>query len=220
MVRLLHWINYTYDVTGYLHWGWCAWPKGNPFGTPSERLPPGDCNTVYPGPDGPLNSLRWETQRDSLEDFEYLWLLTDRMRAVKEKLGDAARDFDPAERSKEFCRRLIHDFADVEADSKLIGETRKAIAAEIIAAGQDPPVILTTRPPEWMELVPGPIAVEIHGAVQPGTVIQGGNVQIEPNGRFRGLAFLSGKRNSIELTVKKDGKEKKLVRRFRVRGAE
>ncbi|NOZ24061.1 MAG: DUF4091 domain-containing protein [Planctomycetes bacterium] len=138
MVRLLHWINYAYDVQGYLHWGWCAWPKGNPFGAPLEKLPPGDSNVVYPGPAGPLSSLRWDTQRDSLEDFEYLWLLTERMKNVKAKLGNVAVEFDPAEQSKAFCRRLIHDFADVESDPKMIRETRMELAQEIIAAGQDP----------------------------------------------------------------------------------
>ncbi|NOZ24062.1 MAG: hypothetical protein GXP25_23535 [Planctomycetes bacterium] len=81
-------------------------------------------------------------------------------------------------------------------------------------------MIFSTRPPAWSELVPGPIAVEIHGAVLPGTEITGANVQIEPTGRFRGLAFLSGKKDRIELTFKKGGKEKKLVRRFRIRTGE
>jgi len=220
MVRLLHWINYTYDITGYLHWGWCAWPKGDPFGTPSDRLPPGDCNVVYPGPEGPLSSLRWEAQRDSLEDFEYLWLLADRLKKAKATLGEGAAEFDPSERSKEFCRRLIHDFADVECNAERIRAVRKQLAEEIVAVEQEPPVILTTRPAESVELVPGPIAVEIHGAVQPGTTIEGAKVQIEPNGRFRGLAFLRAGRSTIELTVKKGGKEKKLVRRFRVRSKE
>ncbi|MEW6357207.1 MAG: glycoside hydrolase domain-containing protein [Planctomycetota bacterium] len=217
MVRVLHWINYAYDVQGYLHWGWCAWPKDNPFGAPSDKLPPGDCNVVYPGPDGPMSSLRWDAQRDSLEDFEYLWLLTERMKNVKAKLGSVALEFDPAEQSRAFCRRLIRDFADVETDPNVLRETRKELAEEIIAAEQDPPVIFSTRPSAWSELVPGPIAVEIHGAVLPGTEIGGANVQIEPSGRFRGLASPRAGHEKIELTFKKDGKEKKLARRFRIR---
>ncbi|MCX6898108.1 MAG: DUF4091 domain-containing protein [Verrucomicrobia bacterium] len=219
MVRLIHWLNAAYDLAGYLHWGWCAWKSDDPFGAPPDTLPPGDTHTVYPGPDGPLNSLRWEAQRDSLEDFEYLWLLTQRMKDVKQKLGKVAAEFDPAERGKDFCRRLVRDFADVTSDPREIEETRRALAAEIIAAPQEPLVMWTTRPAEWSELVPGPIAVEVHGAVQPGTTIKGLNVVIEPSGRFRGVTHLSAKHSKIELTFTRDGATKTLVRQFRVRTA-
>ena len=216
MVRMLHWLNYAYGIEGFLHWGWCAWPAEDPFDAPSERLPPGDCNTVYPGPDGPLDSLRWEAQRDSLEDFEYLWLLTQRMAGVKEKLGAAASEFDPAERSLDFCRRLVRDFADVESDPGVIRAVRDELAEEIVAADQEPLVLLSTRPQEGSLLVPGPIMVEIHGAVRPGTSVTGAKVYVEPDGRFRGLVSVSAKAPWIALTVSRDDKEKALTRTFRV----
>jgi len=220
MVRLLHWINCAYDLKGYLHWGLAFWPE-DPFGPPPERLPPGDTHVIYPGPDGPLNSMRWEVQRDSLEDYEYLYLLTQRMKETAEALGPAAQSFDPAERSKEFCKRLIRSFADVRDDPALIQAVRKELAAEIIAAGQEPPVILTTRPVEGTELVPGPIVVEVHGAVLPGTEIKGNcTVQVEKNGRFRGSKNMSSADPVIRLTFTRGGKSKEMVRRFPVRGAE
>jgi hypothetical protein len=219
MVRLIHWLNAAYDLGGYLHWGWCAWKQDDPFGTPPDTMPPGDTHTVYPGPDGPLNSLRWEAQRDSLEDFEYLWLLTERMKDVKRKLGKAAAEFDPAGRSKDFCRRLVRDFADVTSDPAEIEAARRDLAAEIIAVNQEPLVMWTTRPAEWSEVVPGPVAVEVHGVLQPGTTIKGLNVTIEPTGRFRGVTHLSAKQPTITLTFTRDGKSKTMVRQFRVRTA-
>jgi hypothetical protein len=219
-VRVLHWLNYAYGLDGYLHWGWCAWPADNPFGPPPENLPPGDCNAVYPGPDGPLNSLRWETQRDSLEDFEYLWLLTERTKAVQARLGAAAVEFDPAERGQELCRGLVRDFADVESDPATIHATRRVVAEEIVALDQEPLALLSTRPTEGVELVPGPVTVEVHGAVEPGTAIRGAEVHLEPSGRFRGIAFLSAAHPRITLTFSRDGKEKTLIRSFRVRTAQ
>ncbi|MGI6295611.1 MAG: glycoside hydrolase domain-containing protein [Armatimonadota bacterium] len=81
--RLLHWLNYKYDVTGYLHWGLTTW-RGDPFTNmePAWRenayLPPGDDHLVYPGPLGPLSSIRWEAMRDGIEDYEMLKLLEKR----------------------------------------------------------------------------------------------------------------------------------------------
>ena len=58
--RLLHWINFTYGITGYLHWGYNQWTDDNPI-THTTRphggppyLPAGDPWIVYPGTDGPL----------------------------------------------------------------------------------------------------------------------------------------------------------------------
>jgi len=77
--RILHWLNWRYRLTGYLHWGLNFWTE-DPFGEDRirEDLPPGDCWIVYPGPDGPLDSLRWEQMREGLQDFELLWLLGQR----------------------------------------------------------------------------------------------------------------------------------------------
>ena len=77
--RILHWINWRYRLTGYLHWGLNFWTD-KPFEEDRirEDLPPGDCWIVYPGKDGPLDSLRWEQMREGLQDFELLWLLGQR----------------------------------------------------------------------------------------------------------------------------------------------
>lgn len=79
--RLLHWLNWRYQLPGYLHWGLNYWTD-DPFHNDRIRddLPPGDCWIVYPGADGPLDSLRWEQMREGLQDFELLWLLNQRER--------------------------------------------------------------------------------------------------------------------------------------------
>lgn len=82
--RLLHWINYRYGVTGYLHWGYNQWAEESPF-THTTRphpgppyLPAGDPWIVYPGKDGPLDSIRFEAMRDGIADHEMLSLLGER----------------------------------------------------------------------------------------------------------------------------------------------
>lgn len=83
--RLLHWLNFRYGATGYLHWGWNHWAMVSP--SPFEKttyqqpggsfLPAGDCFIVYPAPDGGvLDSIRWETMRDGIADYELLSMLS------------------------------------------------------------------------------------------------------------------------------------------------
>ncbi len=76
--RLLHWINFRYDIPGYLHWGFNFW-RGNPFeettGVIVESgnvLPGGDAWIVYPGYRKLLSSIRLEAMRDGIADFELL----------------------------------------------------------------------------------------------------------------------------------------------------
>lgn len=76
--RLLHWINFSYGITGYLHWGYNHWTSDNPI-THTTRphggppyLPAGDPWIVYPGTNGPLDSIRFEAMRDGIADHELL----------------------------------------------------------------------------------------------------------------------------------------------------
>lgn len=79
-VRLLHWVNFKYDLPGYLHWGFNYW-QADPFKDlepnwgGSQFLPPGDSHIVYPGKRGPMSSIRLEAMRDGIEDYELLRLL-------------------------------------------------------------------------------------------------------------------------------------------------
>jgi len=51
-------------------------------------LPDGDGQIICAGPDGPLSTIRLENIRDGLEDYEYWWLLRDRVAGVRESRGD------------------------------------------------------------------------------------------------------------------------------------
>jgi uncharacterized protein (DUF302 family) len=91
--RLLHWINYRYGITGYLHWGYNHWTSDSPF-THTTRahpgppyLPAGDAWIVYPGPEGPLDSIRFEAMRDGIADHELLSLLAGKDPSSAERLA-------------------------------------------------------------------------------------------------------------------------------------
>ncbi len=100
-MRLLHWINYRYGATGYLHWGYNhGWGK-NPFKHTTRKhtfpdyLPAGDMCIVYPGKDGPLDSIRHEAMRDGIVDHELLSMLAERDPAASKRLAEKhILDFD------------------------------------------------------------------------------------------------------------------------------
>ncbi|MBO9620401.1 MAG: DUF4091 domain-containing protein [Niabella sp.] len=77
--RYLHWINFKYGATGYLHWGLNYWGGRDPLRDDASRdagkLPAGDANIVYPGYKKLYTSIRFEAMRDGIYDYELLKML-------------------------------------------------------------------------------------------------------------------------------------------------
>ena len=84
-IRMSGWLFYRFGVAGFLHWGYNYWYESqtrrmiHPF-TVSDGLKwpgwaHGDTFEVYPGPDGPIDSIRWEVFAESLQDYALLQTL-------------------------------------------------------------------------------------------------------------------------------------------------
>lgn len=69
--RLMAWLAWKYGFDGYTRWAVNAYPE-NVWEQPRYRWPSGDMFFVYPGPDGPLDSMRWELLRQGIQDYEAL----------------------------------------------------------------------------------------------------------------------------------------------------
>lgn len=85
-IRLNGWLFYRWPFQGFLHWGYNYWYRSqtremiDPFsmqdGDAWKRgWAYGDTFMVYPGEDGPIDSLRWEIFADSLRDYALLQTL-------------------------------------------------------------------------------------------------------------------------------------------------
>jgi len=82
-VRVIGIIAYIYDLEGFLHWGYNFWNSDysrfpiNPFVTTDAdyAFPSGDAFLVYPGADGPLDSIRHEALADGMQDYQLLQLV-------------------------------------------------------------------------------------------------------------------------------------------------
>ena len=80
--RMLGWLFYRNRARGFLHWGYNYWYKSqtrelvDPYRVLDAHWWPnwayGDPFVVYPGRDGPVDSLRWEVFAESLQDYALL----------------------------------------------------------------------------------------------------------------------------------------------------
>jgi hypothetical protein len=80
--RYIHWLNYKYDIPGYLHWGLNYWNETDPFGEQTgiqleggNILPGGDAWIIYPKDGKLFSSIRYDAMRDGIVDYELLKML-------------------------------------------------------------------------------------------------------------------------------------------------
>ena len=87
--RALTWQLWALGVKGLHHWGVnYVEPGQDPWRGQLDVTPVnGDGFLVYPSASGPVTSIRWETLRDAIEDYEYLTLLQRRALALQERGG-------------------------------------------------------------------------------------------------------------------------------------
>ena len=78
--RIMGVLCYKYNLTGFLHWGYNFWYSQystkliNPFLVTDSDMAfaAGDPFLVYPGPDGPLDSIRHEVNFEAIQDLRAL----------------------------------------------------------------------------------------------------------------------------------------------------
>jgi hypothetical protein len=121
--RILHWINYRYGITGYLHWGYNHWRAESPFehttlSHDGTYLPAGDAWIVYPGETGPIDSIRFEAMRDGIADYELLCVLGDRN----------------PEAARAIAARHVLDFDRYALDLSAFRETRRELLRLLVEA--------------------------------------------------------------------------------------
>jgi hypothetical protein len=80
--RYMHWVNYKFNIPGYLHWGLNYWSLGDPFGEQTgiqyeggNILPGGDSWIIYPKDGKLFSSIRYDAMRDGIVDYELFRML-------------------------------------------------------------------------------------------------------------------------------------------------
>lgn len=210
--RLMHWLNYRYNLQGYLHWGFNAWTD-DPVNAPGEHR--GDGWQVYPSKDGLLNSLRWEQMRAGLQDYECLWLLENRISQIRANLSSrVAALIDPRQRGVEIAMQVVPDYSHHTRSPEVLYQARRQAIEETLTLEQPPCVLVQTTPLEH-SLVGKGCAIDLHGWAEPGTVLtaNGQSVPVAADGLFLGQLPPSEDGKIVLQAQGKNGK-KRIVRQF------
>ncbi len=213
--RTMHWLNYKYDATGYLHWGWNQWTE-NPYEDVGMHI--GDGWHVYPAKDGVLNSLRWEEMRNGIQDYEYFRMLESRITGLKDSIGSRFQWINPKQRGREIASRVIQGFAERTFDPQIVNSAKLLLISELLNFSNSPQIYVQTNPPEG-SLLTGGSTVEVSGWTYPGTeiVINGNKLPVSYEGLFLEQFSLSVKNNKIVIKAVNGQKSKEIVREFRVK---
>jgi len=204
--RILHWLNWRFGATGYLHWGWNHWPKGQAFTNVEPwDLPPGDSHIVYPGKCQPLPSLRWEAMRDGIEDYLYLWLLEEGARETLKALGVSEPKFPPGERADWLSRLAVPDFFGYVRSASELMALREAVAHEIEALKRGPLSVVDAKP------LPGG-GVLVRGHAEPGTEVacEGRGCKVGLDKTFQLRLPAKPGRKAVVVSLEKGGERKRV----------
>jgi hypothetical protein len=212
--RILHWMNYKYDATGYLHWGWNQWTE-NPYKEVGMHI--GDGWHVYPVKDGVVNSLRWEQMRNGIQDYEYFWMLENKIKSLRDSLGTRFSWINPKQRGKEISGNVIKGFAEHSDDPQVLYKSKMELIRELVEFNTTPKIYVQTNPVEKSTMT-NHSSVEVYGWTEPGTkiVINGQEIPVSDEGLFLELFQMSGNENRIIVNAKKGNGVKEIVRDFAV----
>jgi hypothetical protein len=213
--RIMHWLNYKYDATGYLHWGWNQWTK-NPYLDPDIHI--GDGWHVYPVKNGVLNSLRWEQMRNGIQDYEYFWMLENKIRILKDSLGSRFSWIDRRQRGKEIAGNVIMGFAQHTDDPQVLYKAKMQIINELLDFDKPPHLYVQTTP-LVNSILTSQSSVQVFGWTEPGTkiIVNGIELPVSKQGLFLEQFRLESNENSISVKASNTNGSKEIVREFIVK---
>jgi hypothetical protein len=212
--RILHWLNYRFGLKGYLHWGFNSWTD-DPFNAPGEHR--GDGWHVYPKKDGLINSLRWEQMRNGIQDYEYLWMLENKIKQVRDTLGEPLSTMiEPSRRPTEIASQVVKTIHQYSKNLAVMYAAKRQIIDELLDLDKSPKLIVQTNPLEHSTIA-NDCAVDIYGYTEPETkiVINGKETPVCQDGLFMQSSGLS-KENTIVVEAQSESGKKTIVRRFQV----
>ena len=207
--RILHWLNYRFGLKGYLHWGFNQWTD-EPFEAPGQHR--GDGWHVYPKKDGLLCSLRWEQMRNGIQDYEYFWMLEDKIKKMKAGLGERLSIIDPSRRGVEIASQVVRTMSDYSREPQVLYAAKRQIIDELLALDTTPRVLVQTNSPEHTR-VANDCTIDLYGWAEPGTriTVHGTELPVAADGLFMENVRLT--RDNKVVVEAELGKSKKTITR-------
>jgi hypothetical protein len=212
--RIIHWLNYRFDLSGFLHWGWNHWTE-DPYADVGMHI--GDAWHVYPVKGDVLNSLRWEQMRNGLQDYEYFWMLENKIEALKDSLGFSFKWIEPKQRGKEIAGKVVMDLLNHTEDPDVLYQAKREVIEELLDFNTSPRIYVQTNPAVNSTVVRGQsYLMELHGWTEPGTkiVVNGEDLPVNKQGLFMWNFRLTEDSNSIVVQASNEHGSKEIVREF------
>lgn len=129
--RILFWQTWALGIKGMHYWSvnFTA-PGDNPWAGLVDVTPAnGDGFLLYPGPDGPVNSIRWEIIRDGIEDYDYLVLFREWMKRAEQANNPALLQ---KAREAYNLKGVVPDLVTFPRDPNVLLAKREEIARAIV----------------------------------------------------------------------------------------
>ena len=132
--RIVPWQCWKYGIKGYLYWCVDFWnenPWQNTMNTKWGQN--GNGLLYYPGENGPVTSIRLEATRDGMEDYEYLYLLDQKIKEAEAKGVDASGKAlaDNARKLLTIDSSIVLAMDDYAKDPQILYKRREDIAGAI-----------------------------------------------------------------------------------------
>jgi hypothetical protein len=130
--RTLFWQTWALGIRGLHYWNInYASPGTDPYLGLADITPVnGNGYLVYPGAEGPVSSIRWETIRDGIEDYDYLVIVRAKIAELEKRGGNAAL----LQRAKNTLNLgpLVQDLVGFPRDPAMLISKRREIAELIV----------------------------------------------------------------------------------------
>ena len=155
--------------------------------------------------------------RNGIQDYECLWLLDQKLEAIRTTLSPRAAELiQPSRRGVEIASQVVRDFADFTRDPAVLYAARRQAIEETVDLDKSPRVILQTNPPE-LSTVANDCAIDVHGWAEPGSRlrINGQETPVAADGLFL-METAPSREGTITLEAENTKGRKTLARKFRL----
>lgn len=129
--RILFWQTWALGIKGAHYWNVnYTEPGANPMVSQLDVTPAnGDGFLLYPGPSGPVNSIRWEIIRDGIEDYDYLVTFRELMKRAEQANNAALLQ---KARAAYNLKDVVPDLVTYPRDPNVLLAKREAIGKAIV----------------------------------------------------------------------------------------
>jgi pyrimidine operon attenuation protein/uracil phosphoribosyltransferase len=154
--------------------------------------------------------------RNGLQDYEYLWMLEDKISRMKAGLSERLSIIEPSRRGVEIASQVVRSMDTYTKAPNELYAAKKQIIEELLDLDRAPRVIVQTKPPEHTPVGDG-CAIDLYGWAEPRTrvTVGGREIPVAADGLFMENVRLS-RDNTIVVMAENNRGKKIIVRTFRV----